>query len=409
MKMTSEPLSVHARWIVPVSDAPIESGYVSISDGIILNVSDQRPSGNIIDLGDVVLTPGLVNAHTHLEFSDLKHPLGIRDGECAVSFTDWIRLVIEHRINRPLAAENRKQVINQGIQESVDAGVVAMGEIVTSPYDFAYGMVEEIRVVAFLESLGRSTKIIEARMAELEAAIETWSSSRMGLSPHAPYSVHPVLLEQMLRLANDSALPAAIHLAESKEELRLMQSIDGPFASLFQQLDVWEPESYEKNQKPLDWLKKLSEAKNSLVIHGNYLSTEEIEFISHSPNPMTVVYCPRTHAYFGHDRYPLEDFLNKGINVAIGTDSRASNPDLDLLSELKQIALNFPEMSTEKILSFGTLGGAAALGIDNEFGTIEPGKSARLTVIRSKSTHQPFAWLLDDASTGSPLHHSLTD
>ena len=131
--------------------------------------------------------------------------------------------------------------------------------------------------------------------------------------------------------------------------------------------------------------------KRGLVVHGNYLSEDEVEFIAGHPN-LTVVYCPRTHAFFGHRDHPWQELLEKGASVAVGTDSRASNPDLNLWRELLFLRKHFPEVDPRTLLSLGTTHGARALGISEEAGCLQLGRSADLTVIRLPESHHSEAY-----------------
>ncbi len=121
---------------------------------------------------------------------------------------------------------------------------------------------------------------------------------------------------------------------------------------------------------------------SGMVVHGNYLDDEEIHFVGRQRGRMAVVYCPRTHAWFGLARYPLEKLLAAGANVGLGTNSRASSPDLSLLAEMREVARTFPALGRATILEMGTLGSARALGLDAQVGTLEPGKRANLAVHR---------------------------
>ena len=171
-------------------------------------------------------------------------------------------------------------------------------------------------------------------------------------------------------------------MAESTEELRLLNSGDGPFRDLLEELGAWDSTAIPHGTRPLDYLRRLADADTrSLIIHGNYLTDEEIALIGRNRDRISVVYCPRTHAYFGHARHPLPKLLAAGANVALGTDSRASNPDLNLLEEMRFDRRAYPEISANTILELGTLRGAEALGQDAEYGSIAPGKLANLAII----------------------------
>jgi cytosine/adenosine deaminase-related metal-dependent hydrolase len=149
-------------------------------------------------------------------------------------------------------------------------------------------------------------------------------------------------------------------------------------------------------------LELLAGARRALVIHGNYLGSRDWSLLSAHRRRMTVVYCPRTHAYFGHAAYPLEELLAAGVSVAVGTDSRASNPDLDLLGELRFVRRRFPRLAPRTILELGTLRGAEALGRDADFGSITVGKLARFALVPlgDEEPSDVEEFLLDD-STGA--------
>jgi len=172
-----------------------------------------------------------------------------------------------------------------------------------------------------------------------------------------------------------------MHLAESREELELLQSHAGPLVELLQSLGAWHPGELPMGLRPLDYLRQLATAERALVIHGNYLGRDEIELLGSQRERMSAVYCPRTHAYFGHEAYPLAEMLTAGVRVAVGTDSRASNSDLSLFEELRHIIQHHRGVAPADILRMGTLAGAEALGIEQEFGSITPGKRAGLVVV----------------------------
>jgi cytosine/adenosine deaminase-related metal-dependent hydrolase len=147
-------------------------------------------------------------------------------------------------------------------------------------------------------------------------------------------------------------------------------------------LNAWDPAAGARYRRVLDYLARLATAPRALVVHGNYLSDEEVFFLAQHAATMSVIYCPRTHDFFRHAPYPLARMLSQGVAVAVGTDSRASNPDLGLFEELKFIASHHSAIAPDRILELGTFSGARALGLDGEMGTLEAGKRADLAVIR---------------------------
>jgi cytosine/adenosine deaminase-related metal-dependent hydrolase len=189
-----------------------------------------------------------------------------------------------------------------------------------------------------------------------------------------------------------------MHLAESLDELQLLKSGDGPLVDFLEELDAWDPEAIPRGIRPINYLRQLAMARRSLVIHGNYLSYDEIGFAGAHNAQMSVVYCPRTHEYFGHAPYPLQQMLDAGVNVCLGTDSRASNPDLGLWQEMRTVALRHPDVSPESILRMGTANGARALGFGNQTGVLVRGRRADLTLVRlaSDSVYDPWSSLFGD-------------
>jgi len=334
-----------------------------------------------IDLGNVALIPGLINAHTHLEFSHLSEPLGP-----AAPFTDWIRAIMKSRFETELPIERRLQ---QGIEECLATGTTTVGEIATSVESlrhFDQGT-QVPRAVVFRECLGFTTDRIagqEQVAADfLQEPVSEEAEQRLwhGLSPHAPYSVHPDLYQSLIQQARDQGVPAAVHLGETSAEFDLLERKAGAFVDLLSELELWDPAILKEGMRMYDYLAPLAELPAALAVHGNYFGPAEWEFLKRAPS-ISIVYCPRTHHYFGHPEHPWLTMIEQGINVALGTDSRASNPDLSIWNELLFLRERNPEVSPDLILECGTLAGARALGLAEEVGSLAVGKQADLALIR---------------------------
>jgi cytosine/adenosine deaminase-related metal-dependent hydrolase len=193
--------------------------------------------------------------------------------------------------------------------------------------------------------------------------------------------------------------PLAMHLAETEEELELLRLSTGPLVELFQTSGFWRENVVPRNARPIDYLQKLSPLQHALVIHGNYLDEEDLDFLEQHRS-MTVVYCPRTHAWFGHQPHPWLRMLERGIRVALGTDGRCSNPDLSLWGEVQFLHRKFPEVRPSLLLKLATRNGAAALGLDNEVGSLTAGRRADLAVVQLADVGEfdPHARLLHPQS-----------
>ena len=379
--------SLRARVVFPIDRPPIEHGVVAVDGERIVAVGGSEVAvGEVRDLGDVALLPGFVNAHTHLEFSDLKQPLGA----AGMPLVDWIQLVIDERGRR---SNPPAESIAEGLRESVCRGVTTIGDIATADIA-AYADVIVPDISLFVEVIGFSraraasafVAVTERLNAMREQAAAPPNSAiagriQIGISPHAPYTVSPAPLRDLIALASRDSLPVAMHLAESAEELELLVASTGPFAELLDERSMWDPLAIPHRSRPLHYLQMLAAAPRALVIHGNYLDAEERAFLASHRQRMTLVYCPRTHAYFGHPPYPLAELLASGVRVALGTDSRASNPDLDVLAEMRHITRAHPTIDPLDVLAMGTLAGAEALEVAERAGSLAAGKLANLVSV----------------------------
>jgi cytosine/adenosine deaminase-related metal-dependent hydrolase len=263
-----------------------------------------------------------------------------------------------------------------------------IGEICTAPAEAYATKGRSPAIVAFQEAIGFSAQRVDSVFADVERRLLA-TPSPAGLSPHAPYTVHPKLLERIVGLANARGVPVAMHLAESTDELRLLANGDGKFRELLEERSMWDAAAIPPGLRPFDYLQRLAQAPRALVIHGNYLDADEMEFIGQRRDTMSVVYCPRTHDYFAHPTYPLAALREAGVRVALGTDSRASNPDLDLLRDLRFASARFPQISPIELLRMATLDAAEALGLGHVVGSLTPGKRADLVTFPCVSDVDP--------------------
>ena len=346
----------------------MENGYVNVRDGIIETLTASPTQRTVFDFGeDCRILPGAVNAHAHLELSQLRKPLDVPLVNGRRPFTDWIGKLMAFRQGGFYDAEMGVQSATLLPELLVETAVIAD---IVPPVPAPDGNGSER--IPFFELIAWTENAAGAKLEEARRLLK----GNSGLSPHAPQTVHPTLWQEIVRWN----VPLAVHLAETPEELELLRFRRGPLLDLMRRADPnYDPELVLLGDRPLDYLKFLAEANRVLIAHGNYLDDEEIAFLGEHSDRMSVVYCPRTHAYFGHDPYPLRKMLGIGVCVALGTDSLASNPDLSLLSEMKFVHRTYPDIPLETVVRMGTLNGAMALGVADRWGTLEPGKIARFS------------------------------
>lgn len=362
----ADSFTISARWLFPVSRPPIEGGILTIAGDRIQSLDPLGSRKVDRDFGDAAIIPGLVNAHTHLDLS------GMRElAPPSSDFCEWLRAVVQFR--RMRSPEQIAGDIRLGLNESLRAGTTLLGDISGDGSSWTELAATPVRAVVFREMLGlpkeRAERAWQSAQEWLGVCTPT-PTRRPGLSPHAPYSARVSLI----KAAAQSGLPLAIHLAESIAERELLVDHGGPFVSFLQELGVWDPLGLAKS--PEHVVRLASGAGPTLLVHANDLAASVA-----IPANATVVYCPRTHAAFGHAPHPFREMLARGIRVALGTDSLASNPDLSILGELRFLRAHYPDVPGHQLLRLATMNGAEALGFAADCGSLEPGKSADFVVL----------------------------
>lgn len=377
---------LQARWVAVDHQQLLSPGVIHTRAGRIVRVREGTDA-SAVNLGEVAILPGLINAHTHLEFSQLTQPLA-----SGAPFPDWIQAVIGWR--RTHSGDTR-EAIAAGWDESIQAGSIAIGEIATADDTWDELARRAARGVVFREIYGLQAESVSMGLerARRFLPIDAPSSPLLhrGLSPHAPYTLHPTLLAGLIELAVEAQCPVAMHLAETRAELELLSRQSGGLVDLLQSLRLWQPELFADYRRPLDYLRLLGRCRRALVVHGNYLSEDELDYLTGQPQ-MSVVYCPRTHAAFGHAPHPWRALQDRGVRVVIGTDSRASNPDLSLVNELRWLQTRFPDVAPQTLLRMATSDAAEATGLSGEFGALTAGLQAAFTLLTPGRPLTPDDW-----------------
>ena len=392
-------ITLRARHVLPIAADPIENGWVRIERGRISGVGRGQPSGPVHDLGDAIILPGLVNAHTHLEFSDLDRPLPAGGGLPA-----WIERVVVMRRSRATAhtdeAARLRAAVVIGLEQSAAGGVTAIGEIATAAHPVAGHAGPLVRV--FRETLGLSSVAMHAARSSLRRDLDRMSAEGtcIGISPHAPYSVAEPLGREVVGEAVQRRLPVMMHLAESRDEAELLTIGGGAFRTLLEQLGAWQPDSPPRLLPVADWITLLAKAPRGVVVHGTFLAEDQtaLSRLARHRDRLCVVVCPRTTLALSGRLPPVEAFRAAGIRVAIGTDSRASNPDLSVLAECRAL-VEGGGVSPREALTMATQHGAWALAFERRCGILAPGRLADLAILRPSLRHaDPSEAVLDPAT-----------
>jgi len=389
----ADAVTYTARVVFPVAGPPLPHGTLTVRGDRIEAVEPHGTRTADIDLGNVALIPGLVNAHTHLDLSGARGRTPTTD---AAHFTDWLRSVIGYR--RGCTPKQVQADIRAGLAEALRFGTTLLGDITADGSSWDAVAAAPVRALVFHELIG----LPHARVAAGIATARTWVGGREptplcrpGLSPHAPYSVNTRLHKDAVTLARERRFPVAVHLAESPAELELLRHRRGPLVEFLKRVGAWEPDGLAR--EPEEWLVRRLRRAPDLYVHANYLTPTR-----RLPRSATVVYCPRTHAAFGHPPHPVREFLARGVRVCLGTDSLASNPDLDPLAEARILHARRPDIPPDVILKMVTLAGAEALRWAEVAGSLEAGKSADAVAVPlpDRDAADPHELLLADHPGG---------
>jgi cytosine/adenosine deaminase-related metal-dependent hydrolase len=386
-----------ARWVVPISSPPIADGVVGVEGRQIAFVgpASEAPSAEIEDLGDVVLMPGLVNAHCHLELTAMR---GFLED---LEFRRWIlRLTFSRRavLDRDALLDSARY----GVEEGVRAGITAYGDTCESGVVMQALREGRVRGVMYQEVFGPDPAQCDASIAELREKIaglrylET-PLVRLGVSPHAPYTVSDDLFRATTQLAREHRLPMAIHIAESEVEHQLVVNGSGAFAEGLRRRGI---AVSPRAPSPIALLESLGVlGVKPLLIHCVRIDQADVARISGAA--CCVAHCPVSNAKLGHGIAPIDELRAAGIVVGIGSDSMASNNRMDILAEARMVLLaqrarlgSSETPDAAEVLEMATLGGATAIGIGDLVGSLEVGKEADLAAFaldRSRPTADPVA------------------
>lgn len=411
-----------ARWVLPISSRMIEYGAVAVDDDRIVSVGpakeliDKLKDVVLVDFGEAAVLPGLVNAHSHLELTAMRGFLEAEEHD----FFAWLRKLTLARM--AMTPEDLHASSVCGAIEAVRAGITCVADSSSSASQTLRAVREVgLRGVVYQESFGPDPKSAGENLAKLReqvAEMRKYESDllRAGVSPHAPYTVSGSQLEMIARLALDENLPVMTHAAESQAEKLFMFAGSGPFAEGLRRRGIdWQAPGVSTIQYLAQ--RGIMETR-PLLAHCITVDDADLELIKRSS--AGIAHCPKSNAKLGHGCAPFAMFISRGVDVGLGSDSVASNNTCDILEEGRFAALiaridrgtspRFTKgctlsdsgdsievlhdgrasapFSADQALFAATLGGARALGLDNQIGALAVGMKADITVIRLAGAHQ---------------------
>ena len=390
-----------ARWVLPISLPPIEEGAIAVDGSQITDVGARAsliakyPEAKVHDYPDAVILPGLINAHSHLELTAMRGFLESEESD----FTGWLRKLTAARIEL-MTSEDRYVSAAWGAIEALRAGVTALADASDCAYESMNALRDVgMRGIVFQESFGPDPRLADdnfskltdkvARLAELETP-----QVRVGVSPHAPYTVCGRQLELISEFALSDDRPVMMHAAESLAEEMLLREGRGAFAEALANRGI---EWHAPGLSTIQYLKRHCVLQTKpLLVHCIRVDNADIEMLKDSG--ARIAHCPKSNAKLGHGRAPFSVFLNRGIPAGLGSDSVASNNTCDILEEARFATLlarseidqinGQRRLAATDALHAATAGGARALGLAGQAGELSAGLQADFVVVSLAGVHQ---------------------
>jgi cytosine/adenosine deaminase-related metal-dependent hydrolase len=384
-----------ADWVLPVAAPSIPGGAVLVGrDGRIAAVGpaaavDAPADAEVVELGAAALLPGLVNVHAHPELSLFRGALE------DLRFRDWILRLVGAKRDALTGADYRLAA-RWTMVEALRAGITTLAA--TEASGAGAGALREagMRGIVYLELFGPDPAACDGAMEELREEVarlrreEEDDLVRIGVSPHAPYTVSDPLFAAAAAYACEEGLPVSVHAAESAAEHALVATGGGDFAPGLRARGIATPVRGRSTVELLDRLGVLR--ARPLLIHCVRVDGDDVRRIADAG--CAVAHCPVANARLGHGTAPYPGMRDAGVRVGLGTDSVGSNNRMDLLEEARAASLlhraaarAHDPLTPAELLRLVTLDGAAALGLEGRIGTLEPGKDADLCAVSLAGAH----------------------
>ena len=414
---------IRARIVVTMDGPPIENGAVVVSGARIVDVGSfddikTRNAGNIFDLGEQVLLPGLINAHCHLDYTCLRGKISPQK-----SFADWVQAI--NAAKSELSPKDYVASINAGFEEAKRFGTTAIANLTAFP-ELIPQIQPPVRTCWFAELIDirapeRANELVDSAieaLRSLECAdmsalskrrhVAALQTQHWGLAPHALFTASRDLFRRCEEIAQNDKILLTTHLAESHEEMEMFRHASGPLYEFIK--DIGRPMDDCGNETPLERFLDLIGSGGSpnrpqaievnrpylswIVAHLNELTESDFDLLEGSNSKFHVVHCPRSHNYFGHSPFGFDRLRSFGFNICLGTDSLASNETLSLFDEMRAFRKNFPQVSPKEILEMVTVNPARALRCENALGQIRPGFGADLIAVPCSTSTDIFEQIL---------------
>jgi len=368
-----------AKWIYPVSDAPLQNGIIAVShDGTVTAVMSAQ-EGEALNIQDIVyydgiLVPGLVNTHCHLELSHLAGKIAEHTG-----LPGFVQQVMQQRHASELEIEEAMRLADA---EMYANGIVATGDISNQIYSRGVKLESEIYYHTFVEAMGFSPGRAQEIIARAIEIRDSFLPLKATIVPHAPYSVSEELFGEIRKESGGANESVSIHNQETADENMFFEVKKGHFLKLYEflGLDIGFFEARGKTSLQ-SYLPFLSAEARTLLVHNTFTSKKDVEFAMKQHPQLYWCLCPNANLYIENRLPDVQLLKDAGITITLGTDSLASNHQLSILAEMKTLQEQ-ASVSFEELLRWATFNGAVFLGLDTQFGSFEKGKKPGVNLIQ---------------------------
>jgi cytosine/adenosine deaminase-related metal-dependent hydrolase len=378
-----------ARFVLPISTPLIEDGAILVESGLVRAVgcyhqlAADNPNTDVIDFGESVLLPPMVNAHTHLELSAFgEWAVAAGEPKSPQAFVDWILWLV--RIRRTVSEAQIKDSLSAGLQLSLRAGTGAVGDIFTTLSAVDAFLNTPLNGKIYAEVLGQDPALVDERLVDVKALAARQPARNLiwGLAPHSPYTLSSSAIDKVFAFAKEHAFQCSIHLAESTDETEFLHDGTGEIADKLYASAKWNPlTSSPPGCSPVSALCGEGRLKGGdMVVHGVHVDMADIEQLKEKGCALTL--CPRSNATLDTGKAPVASYLEAGVPLALGTDSLASSGSLSIWDEMAFASKWFAGAAEpSQWLEIATLGGAKALGLQERIGQLAPGLEASFQVV----------------------------
>ncbi len=394
MIITSAKLiTCHSRATIFTDGAIVIKKGIIHAVGSMSNIMRQFSDKKVIHLQTAVLMPGLVNTHTHLELPALLDTIRSK------TYPEWDLNLIAAK-NKLDNKDNSKAALNN-INALIQTGTTTVGEICTHGISPAFLKRSGLRSILYYEKINMESKGNGRVTKNLLSPGKDSVLVQSGLSPHSPYTVSESVLRNIRKAAQKRNIPLAMHIAESKDEIRLLQRKSSGLEKLYQ-FAGWDLDWAPIGLSSFEYLNRIGFlSPNLLAVHAVQVTDKDIGIMK--KKKVSVAHCPRSNKVTGVGRMPLKLFLDAGITVGLGTDSLASAPTLNMWDEMRYAYRIYRHdgLTPKDIIFLATSGGARAMGMDKQIGSIAPGMKADLIAVAlpAKNTGDLYSDLLRETKS----------